>query len=259
VDDTNRTNNSAGAIVYIIPDTARCEYDLELTKSVDNDTVYQGGDVEFRIVVRNNGPCAAAGILVTDILPDSLTFSNSEPQPLDPFAADTLRWEIPPLDSGATFTIVYTAKCPGEVAGEIQLVNSACLVAQFDTDASNNCDAVSFVCKPLTDCMADRSSFYLDRNIFQPGKAAPPLAQDLVITLNLKNNNPITLDIFDITGYPIKRIAEGMQMHGENSYTWDGRTESGEFAGSGVYLVFVRDQTTGGRQLECYLKVILVQ
>lgn len=72
--DTNRTNNADTATVEV----ALPRYDLEVTKSVDRDTVTAGDTVQFTLTAINHGPAAPVGAAVRDPLPAGLTYVNDD-------------------------------------------------------------------------------------------------------------------------------------------------------------------------------------
>ena len=94
----------------------------------------------------------------------------------------------------------------------------------------------------------------LDRGLFKPDSETP-----LAISVELDAITDVSLDIFDITGYPIRRISTTSASIGVNSFFWDGQTNEGLKAGSGVYLIIVRDKPSKGLRLECMKKVIIVR
>ena len=51
---------------------------------------------------------------------------------------------------------------------------------------------------------------------------------------------PVTLTVFDISGRVIRQMRSGNIPDGRQIVTWDGKTENGSDAGSGIYLVSVR-------------------
>ena len=71
--DPNTANNTARATVT--PQQA----DLALTKTVDNPTPNVGDTITYTITLTNNGPDAATGVTVTDLLPAGLTFVSASP------------------------------------------------------------------------------------------------------------------------------------------------------------------------------------
>ena len=53
--------------------------DLALTKTIDNATPDLGQPVTFTVTLQNNGPDAATGVAVTDLLPNGLAFVTATP------------------------------------------------------------------------------------------------------------------------------------------------------------------------------------
>src|SRR5207253_1018425 len=53
--------------------------DLGLAMAVDNAAPNEGNTVTFTLTLTNNGPDAAAGIAVTDLLPAGLTYASATP------------------------------------------------------------------------------------------------------------------------------------------------------------------------------------
>jgi len=76
--------------------------DLEISKNVDNPSPNLGENITFTLSVTNNGPIAATGVTVTDVLPDGYIFVNAIPSAgiwTDP------TWNIGNLNIGATETL----------------------------------------------------------------------------------------------------------------------------------------------------------
>ncbi|NOZ56405.1 MAG: hypothetical protein GXO73_06410 [Calditrichaeota bacterium] len=93
------------------------------------------------------------------------------------------------------------------------------------------------------------NDFVLKKNVFRPGAGDP-----VVIRFKLSSNRVARLDLYDITGYWVTKIAEGPYQAGWNELSWDGRTESGKLVGSGVYIVTIRSGN-----LHAWKKVIIVR
>ena len=57
-----------------MPLTVDNSTDLVVAKSVDDATPNEGGTVTYTILLTNNGPAKAENIVVTDVVPDGLTY-----------------------------------------------------------------------------------------------------------------------------------------------------------------------------------------
>jgi LPXTG-site transpeptidase (sortase) family protein len=84
--------------------------DIALTKIVDNAAPALGSNVTFTVTATNNGPSSATGVVVTDLLPASLTYVSSLPS-VGTYNPGTGVWNIGGLANGlnATLTLVATS------------------------------------------------------------------------------------------------------------------------------------------------------
>ncbi|MCC6612838.1 MAG: isopeptide-forming domain-containing fimbrial protein [Anaerolineae bacterium] len=71
--DRNSTANDPDTLTIVR------QADLEIVKTVDDSTVYEGDTVTFTLNIENHGPSDASNVVVTDPLPTGLTFVNSTP------------------------------------------------------------------------------------------------------------------------------------------------------------------------------------
>jgi uncharacterized repeat protein (TIGR01451 family) len=110
--------------------------DLRLTKEATALGKLTDG-VAFRIVVTNDGPDAATGVVVNDRLPAGLSFVSASPTQgsYDPLTGD---WVIGTLPNGASATLTMVALLT--VAGDAEVTNTAQVSKsdQFDPDSTPN-------------------------------------------------------------------------------------------------------------------------
>jgi flagellar hook assembly protein FlgD len=62
----------------------------------------------------------------------------------------------------------------------------------------------------------------------------------LGINFKLSSNRVARLDVYDLNGVCIAKLAEGPFNAGWNTYHWNGLTEDGRKVGSGVYIIALR-------------------
>ena len=93
------------------------------------------------------------------------------------------------------------------------------------------------------------NAFTLDRNVFNPTRE-----DRMALRFKLSSRRTARLDLYDLSGQHITRIAEGVFEPDWNTYFWDGRTETGQEVGSGVYIVLLRSG-----EFESWKKVIIVR
>lgn len=75
----------------------------------------------------------------------------------------------------------------------------------------------------------------LDRNVFKP-----ELEDALGIKFKLSYRRVAKLDVYDLTGKHITKVAEDIFHGGWNTYYWNGMSSNGQRVGSGVYIVTLR-------------------
>ncbi|TDR39226.1 putative repeat protein (TIGR01451 family) [Tahibacter aquaticus] len=110
--------------------------DTEIIKTVDNASPLVGSTVNFTIMVRNNGPDTATGVVVTDALPSGFSFLGASGTQ-GSYAAPL--WSVGTLASGATATLYIQAR--------VNATGSYTNVASVDADqndpiGTNNVDDV---------------------------------------------------------------------------------------------------------------------
>jgi uncharacterized repeat protein (TIGR01451 family) len=98
--DPNSGNNRATASTAVVPSA-----DLSITKTGTPGTLVQGGTINYSLVVKNAGPSAAAGVVVTDPLPSGEVLSSADPAGCT--GTTTLTCTIGTLASGKSATITF--------------------------------------------------------------------------------------------------------------------------------------------------------
>jgi len=82
--------------------------DLEITKTANTLTPTLGGSITFTLSAKNNGPDAATGVTVNDLLPNGFTYSSHSTL-TGSYVPGTGVWTIGNLANGATVTLTITA------------------------------------------------------------------------------------------------------------------------------------------------------
>ena len=128
--------------------------DLVTRKSLASGTSNPGvGDtVTFRIEVTNNGPAAATGVTLTDLLPSGLTpTANNGTVSSGAYSATTGIWSLGTIASGATESLILEGTVLASQAGQ-PLTNTTTKAtgAQTDPTDSGNDLGESLVIFPLT-------------------------------------------------------------------------------------------------------------
>ncbi|MFQ5554329.1 MAG: SdrD B-like domain-containing protein, partial [Acidimicrobiia bacterium] len=123
--------NQSGSIDNLRITTEVPIIDLELTKTVDDDTVTVGDAVTFTVAVTNQGPDNATGVAVTDTLPAALTYVSDDGG--GAFDAASGVWTIGNLAVGATVSLQLTAT----VDQDGTFVNEAEVTAANEQDSDS--------------------------------------------------------------------------------------------------------------------------
>ncbi len=129
-------------VFYNQPTEGDTSADVSIVKTVNNTTVNAGSTLIFTLVVKNNGPDAATGVVASDTLPSLLTFVSAT-STVGSFNASTSLWTIGNLASGASATSTITATVNFGTGG--QTINNAAMVAatSADPNLSNNSSSAS--------------------------------------------------------------------------------------------------------------------
>lgn len=104
--------------------------DLDLTKTVDDDTVPPGGTVTYTLIVTNNGPDDANNVVVTDNLPAEFSWASDDCGAGPPAGGPpngTLTWNVGLLANGAAAVCNVTGTVDG--APGTVVVNDASAVS----------------------------------------------------------------------------------------------------------------------------------
>ena len=110
--------------------------DLALTKTVDDDTPFVGQTILYTVVVTNEGPQPAVGVLVEDVLPAGLLYvSNSLGAAFNPV---TGIWDAGNVFPGQSKTLVIAAQV--NMAGAITNVAQVNHNEHFDIDSTPDND-----------------------------------------------------------------------------------------------------------------------
>jgi uncharacterized repeat protein (TIGR01451 family) len=107
--------------------------DLSLAKAANPLRPSVGGELVYTLLLRNEGPDRATGIVVEDRLPEGVTFVSATPS-VGRFDSVTRSWSVDSLaaESSATLTLRTTVDVPGEPINEAEVMAAD----QFDSDST---------------------------------------------------------------------------------------------------------------------------
>ncbi len=167
--DPNPYNNEDNESIKVPPSV-----DLELIKEVDNENPDYGDTIMWTVMIRNNGPDNATGVVVDDILASDLIFVGYTSSK-GVYSGN--KWDVGTLNVGCVEYLNIT--CIINALGEI--INYAEVRSnEYDWDESNNYDASFVEVSPVVDLA-------IEKLVDNP----KPNYGDLVKwTLVVKNNGP---------------------------------------------------------------------
>jgi len=168
---TDPTPGNNSSTVTPVPVSAA---DLAVVKSVSNATPNVGSNVTFTITASNNGPSAATGVTVNDVLPSGYTFVSATPSTGSWSAPN---WTIGNLANGgsATLSIVATVKASGSYANTATITGS-----ETDPTPGNNSSTSTPVPVGVTDLAVVKTV----------SNATPNVGSNITFTITATNNGP---------------------------------------------------------------------
>lgn len=139
--DAETSNNTATAIT-----TVRPKADLAVNKTSAPAPAFLGNPLTYTIVLTNNGPSAATGVVLTDTLPAGVTFSSASPG--CSHAGGIVTCSIAALTGGET--VSSTIRVIPNVTGLITNTVTARAV-EFDPNTANNTRSATTTVIPAAD------------------------------------------------------------------------------------------------------------
>ncbi|HEX3152354.1 MAG TPA: hypothetical protein VHR66_30050 [Gemmataceae bacterium] len=168
--DPNTGNNTASAA-----ETPQ-RSDLSLTKSVSNATPNVGDQITFTVKLTNNGPDAATGVRVTDLLPVGLAFVSANPSQ-GTYTSGTGLWDVGTVAPATplTLAIVATVVSSGAQTNTATVSDSD----QFDPNTGNNSGSATET--------PQQSDLSIAKSVSNP---TPNVGDTIVFTLSVSNAGP---------------------------------------------------------------------
>lgn len=149
--DTNNRNDLASVSTGVVG-----KADLSVVKTKTSADVVAGAQIDYQVVVTNDGPSTATAVVLTDTLPAWVTFVSSSPACVQN-PTGTLTFALGTLAPGQVKTIYLTGKVnPATPNGE-SIVNTAiALAAETDINVTNNTATV-------ISSVATRADLWIDK------------------------------------------------------------------------------------------------
>ncbi|MEW5826965.1 MAG: PKD domain-containing protein, partial [Candidatus Bipolaricaulota bacterium] len=145
VTDAGAATDSETKTSYVV--VVDCGADLRVTKTATPAAVFAGETLTYTVVVWNDGPNTATGVVVTDQLPigvSLLSYGITQ----GTFSAGT--WNVGALAPAGSAVLTLTVQVDPSTHGT--LTNTACATGnETDPNAANNCGTTTTTVTPRTD------------------------------------------------------------------------------------------------------------
>jgi uncharacterized repeat protein (TIGR01451 family) len=159
------------------------EANLSIIKSDSPDPVTVGDTLTYTLTITNNGPDTATNVVVTDTLPNSVTFNSAVPsQGSCSEAGGIVTCDLGNLANGAqaTVTISVTPTSEGTILNSVTVISD-----DNDPDMSDNTDTEETTVEPVS------PTTEADLSIIKSDSPDPVTVGDtLTYTLTITNNGP---------------------------------------------------------------------
>ena len=116
--------------------------DVSIIKTADKATANAGDTVKFTLVVKNNGPDNATGVVASDTLPSTVTFVSST-STQGSYNSTTSLWSIGNMLSGASATTTITATINSGTVGQTIVNTAVASSTSIDLNSGNNSSTAS--------------------------------------------------------------------------------------------------------------------
>jgi len=181
----NATLNSANVHTASNPAQTPCDIiinpvaRLTVDKYPDRDPAYYnvGEDVVYTITVRNTGPDAATGVVVTDTLPAGLTIINPAGGTV---VGNVITWNVGNQNLNDVFTALVTARVNAGTQGQTLTNTVSAINTQNPTPITDTSDIYVNNAVLTVDKYPDRDPAYYN------------VGEDVVYTVTLRNTGPDT-------------------------------------------------------------------
>lgn len=171
--DPNLTNNTDPETI-----TPNVVTDLRIVKTVDNSTPVVGNNVTFTVVVYNDGPSNATGVLAYDLLPPGLVYL-SHTTSTGIYIPITGLWTIGNIPNGGSRTLTITAATT--LTAGANVINVATVEGiENDPNLTNNVDQ-----EPIT--IRSGADLQIVKTV---NKTTPKIGEVITFTLVATNNGP---------------------------------------------------------------------
>ncbi|GAB2800649.1 hypothetical protein GCM10027275_53410 [Rhabdobacter roseus] len=192
-----------------------CYTDLAVVKTIITPGPYAPGQaIIYSVTAKNLGGVLAHDVIVTDVLPASLTYVSSIPA--GEYNNATGIWTIGNMAATANRTLIINATIKANASG---FITNTAIVSSPDNDpnqTSNDTSSVTIEVVSLADLMLAK----------KVSKVNPALGETITYTLEVTNKGPQTATNVEVTDL----LPAGLEFVSSSNMTKTGNTLKGTFA-----------------------------
>jgi uncharacterized repeat protein (TIGR01451 family) len=122
-------NDADSATITVLSPT---DADLAVGKAVDNDRPDEGDTIVYTLQVTNNGPAVASGVVVSDTLPDGVSYVSDDGG--GAYDDTTGAWGVGGLEVNSSATLHITATVGAGTLGTPPIINTAVISSSDQPD-----------------------------------------------------------------------------------------------------------------------------
>jgi uncharacterized repeat protein (TIGR01451 family) len=190
--------------------------DVGVTKASNVSTTSEGDTLTYTVVVRNNGPAAAAGIVVEDILPSDVTFVSAMATS-GTYSSGVGLWTVPNLAVNAAATLTIRSSVDAGTLGNM-IVNTATIIASSPADPipANNAESAT------TEVVVANADLALTKTVSAPASTE---GATIDYTVTLTNNGPAAATSIEVAddlpaGLTLVQATASIGTYDSNTGVW---------------------------------------
>jgi uncharacterized repeat protein (TIGR01451 family) len=143
------------------------EVDLSVSKTINQASLYPGGEIEFLISWTNFGTGLGQAVQLIDTLPPELAYDTAgcgdrfhfvegpaagTPAPCPTQVGSQLFWDLPDVPGGGHWAMTARLGISGSADPSPAVLNCATVETSIDSDPSNNVNCIGFAVDPPPTC-----------------------------------------------------------------------------------------------------------
>jgi uncharacterized repeat protein (TIGR01451 family) len=211
--------------------------DLIVSVGADDLLPAEQSAVRYTVTVANLGKVPATGIVVSEALPQGLSYSRHTVAEGD-YSVDTGVWKVGTLDPMECATLTISTNVDQGTSGRT-IVNTASLshLDQDDVFSGNDVGSAELLVQGVASGRALTGATPLPATYHLSIARPNPFHDRTALHFELPRSGPTSLTVWDVAGRLVRTVQRGHAEPGPYAPVWDGRDELGRTVAAGVYFV----------------------